>query len=197
MGMTDIRIGNAVPFEKLQSADLVLDCIYHGGTKIGTASEPIHRLLPVGNSGGIRYKGSLNAPLLIALCSTGKEKEWPDSLDPSTSILTYYGDNRTPGTGLLDTPRHGNEILRHTFARAHGDPQARVQVAPLLLFASTGQGRDTVFRGLLAPGARDLTADEDLVAVSHDRNGLNLRNYQAKFTMLDAGRVTRAWLNDV
>lgn len=197
MGMTDIRVENAVPFEELQSADLVLDRIYRGGPKNGVAGDPINRLIPVGNAGGFRYKGSREAPLLIALYTTGKESEWPDSLDPSTSTFTYYGDNRTPGTALLDTPRHGNEILRRTFARAHGDPGARAQVAPLLLFASTGQGRDTVFRGLLAPGARDLAADEDLVAVSHDRNGLNLRNYQAKFTMLDAERVTRAWLNDV
>lgn len=197
MGMTDIRIENAVLFEELRSADLVLDCIYRGGTENGTGGEPINRLLPVGNSGGIRRKGSLDAPLLIALCSTGNEEEWPDSFDPSTSILTYYGDNRKPGAALLDTPKHGNETLRHTFARAHGDPQARAQVAPLLLFASTGQRRDNVFCGLLAPGAQHLTADEDLVVVSHDRNGLNLRNYQAKFTVLDAERVTRAWLNDV
>jgi hypothetical protein len=87
--------------------------------------------------------------------------------------------------------------LRRTFARAHGDRQARAQVAPHLLFAKTGRGRDAVFCGLLAPGTRSLTADEDLVVISRDRQGLDLQNYQAKFTVLDAEHVTRAWLNDV
>ena len=195
--MSDIHIGNAVPFEELQSVDLVLDRTYRGGTSGSVADDPLNRLIPVGNAGGFRYKGSFQAPMLIALYSTGTEHDWPDSLDRSTGTFTYYGDNRKPGRDLLDTPRHGNEILRRTFARAHGDPQARAQVAPHLLFEKAGQGRDIVFRGLLAPGARRLTADEDLMIISHDRQGLELRNYQAKFTVLDAERVTRAWLNDV
>jgi len=195
--MSDIHIGNAVPFEELQSVDLVLDRTYRGGTFGSVADDPLNRLVPVGNAGGFRYKGSSEAPLLIALYTTGAEDDWPDSLDPTTSTFTYYGDNRKPGRDLFDTPRHGNEILRRTFARAHGDPRARAQVAPHVLFAKAGQGRDIVFRGLLAPGGRNLTADEDLVVISHDRQGLELRNYQAKFTVLDAERVTRAWLNDV
>jgi hypothetical protein len=195
--MSDIHIGDAVPFEELRSADLVLDRIYLGGTARSVAADPLNRLIPVGNAGGFRYKGSAQAPLLIALYTTGAEDDWPDSLDRSTSTFTYYGDNRKPGRDLLDTPRHGNEILRRTFARAHGDPGERARVAPHLLFAKAAHGRDIVFRGLLAPGAQGLTADEDLVAISHDRQGLELRNYQAKFTVLDAERVTRAWLNDV
>jgi hypothetical protein len=195
--MSDIHIGNTVPFGELQSVDLFLDSTYCGGTSGSVADDPLNRLIPVGNAGGFRYKGSSEAPLLIALYTTGTEDDWPDSLDPSTSTFTYYGDNRKPGRDLLDTPRHGNEILRRTFARAHGDPQSRAQVAPHLLFAKAGQGRDIVFRGLLAPGARSLTADEDLVVIAHDRQGLELRNYQAKFTVLDAERVTRVWLNDV
>lgn len=192
--MSDIRIGNDVPFEELQSADLVLDRTYRGGTSGSVADDPLNRLIPVGNAGGFRYKGGAEAPLLIALYTTGAEDDWPDSLDPSTSTFTYYGDNRKPGRDLFDTPRHGNEILRRTFARAHGDPEARAQVAPHLLFAKGGRGRDIVFRGLLAPGATGLTADEDLLVISQDRQGLELRNYQAKFTVLDAERVTRAWL---
>ncbi|MGO8728158.1 MAG: HNH endonuclease [Streptosporangiaceae bacterium] len=195
--MPDINVGDAVPFEQLQSADLVLGCVYRGGTAGSVADDPLNRLIPVGNAGGFRYKGSSEAPLLIALYTTGAEDDWPDSLDPLTSTFTYYGDNRTPGRHLLDTPRHGNEILRRTFERAHGDPRARAQVAPHLLFAEAGQGRDVVFRGLLAPGAQTLTASEDLVVIAHDRQGLELRNYQAKFTVLDARHVTRAWLNDV
>src|ERR1700758_4372003 len=170
--MSDIHIGNAVPFEELQSVDLVLGRTYRGGTSGSVADDPLNRLTPVGNPGGFRYKGSFAAPLLIALYTTGTEDDWPDSLNTSTSTFTYYGDNRKPGRDLLDTPRHGNEILRRTFARAHGDARARAQAAPHLLFEKAGQGRDIVFRGLLAPGAQDLTADEDLVVISHDRQGL-------------------------
>jgi hypothetical protein len=195
--MSDIHIGNAVPFEELRSVDLVLGRTYRGGTSGSVADDPLNRLIPVGNAGGFRYKGSFEAPLLIALYTTGTEDDWPDSLNTSTSTFTYYGDNRKPGRDLLDTPRHGNEILRRTFTRAHGDPRARAQAAPHLLFEKAGQGRDIVFRGLLAPGAQDLTADQDLVVISHDRQGLQVPNYQAKFTVLDAERVTRAWLNDV
>jgi hypothetical protein len=83
-----MRIGDAVPFEELESTDLILDCIYRGGTTRSVADDPINRLIPVGNAGGFRYKGSREAPLLIALYSTGKEDEWPDSLDPPTSTFT-------------------------------------------------------------------------------------------------------------
>ena len=198
VGVPDISVGNTVPFEELQSADLVLDRIYRGGTAGSVADDPLNRLIPVGNAGGFRYKGSSEAPLLIALYTTGAEDDWPDSLDPLTSTFTYYGDNRKPGRDLLDTPRHGNEILRRTFARTHGDPRARAQVAPHLLFAKAGQGRDVVFRGLLAPGTQALAVGEDLAEVtSHDRQGREIRNYQAKFTVLDARHVTRPWLDDV
>ena len=60
----------------------------------------------MGNAGGFRYKRSSEAPLLIALYTTGAEEDWPDSFDPLTSTFTYYGDNREPGRNLLDTPRH-------------------------------------------------------------------------------------------
>ena len=42
-----------------------------------------------------------------------------------------------------------------------------------------------MFCGLLAPGNQNLAVDEDLVVISRDAEGLELRNYQAKFTVLD------------
>jgi hypothetical protein len=54
-----------------------------------------------------------------------------------------------------------------------------------------------VFRGVLAPGAPDLGADEDLVAVRRSRQGKRFQNYRAKFTVLDIGTAPRAWLTDV
>jgi Restriction endonuclease AspBHI N-terminal len=38
---------------------------------------------------------------------------------------------------------------------------------------------------------------EDLVVIADDKQGLEFRNYEAEFTVLDARHVTQAWLNDV
>jgi hypothetical protein len=159
--------------------------------------DPIARLLPVGTLGGFRYKGSRHAPQLVVLYTSGAEADWPDILDPATGTFTYYGDNRHPGKELHDSPRGGNIILRRTFDLAHGGTETRIQVPPYFLFSKAGRGRDVVFRGVLAPGAADLTADEDLVAVWRSRQGRRFQNYRAKFTVLDIGTVPRVWLNDV
>ena len=76
-------------------------------------------------------------------------------------------------------------------------PRARRAVPPYFLFAKAGPGRDVVFRGVLAPGAPDLTADEDLVAVWRSQQGRRFQNYRAQFTILDIATATRAWINDV
>lgn len=36
-------------------------------------------------------------------------------LDEETGIFRYYGDNRSPGRPLLDTPRKGNQLLEFVF----------------------------------------------------------------------------------
>ena len=68
---------------------------------------------------------------------------------------------------------------------------------PYFLFAKAGPGRDIRFRGVLAPGAPELTADEDLVAVWRSQHGLRFQNYRAQFTILDIATATRAWINDI
>ena len=73
--------------------------------------------------------------------------------DPYTGVFTYFGDNRSPGRVLDDTPRSGNLLLSRVFARAHGEPAGRAKVPPFLLFDKPGGGRDVRFRGLLAPGS--------------------------------------------
>jgi hypothetical protein len=47
------------------------------------------------------------------------------------------------------------------------------------------------------PGAAALTADDDLVAVWRSTGGLRFQNYRAKFTVLDVGHISRAWIQDV
>ncbi len=74
---------------------------------------------------------------------------------------------------------------------------ARAQLPVFLLFESIGGGRDVRFRGLLVPGSPLLHADEELNAVWRSEKGERFQNYRAKFTVLDVGQVTRAWIEDV
>ncbi len=189
----------AVPFAGLASADLVVDRHYDGGTNGTFADDPLARLLPVGNQGGFRYRGSPQQGTVVvaALYTTGAEVDWPDSLDPHTGIFTYYGDNRRPGRDLHDTDRSGNLLLRKAFECAHGTESDRRTVPPFLLFEKAAPGRRILFRGLLAPGAATLTADDDLVAIWRSSRGRRFQNYRARFTVLDEARITRAWLADV
>lgn len=46
-----------VRVEDLENSDLIVDCIYKGGTIPNISSEPFHKLIPGGeNSGGFRKK---------------------------------------------------------------------------------------------------------------------------------------------
>ncbi|MFD3688337.1 restriction endonuclease [Nocardiopsis sp. NPDC058631] len=188
-----------IPFDALTGQDLVLDAVYAGGSKGTSGDDPIGKLLPVGNSGGFRYRGSPAKQdiRLCALCSSGKDPDWPDELDPQTGLFTYYGDNKEPGSELHDTPRRGNVLLRDTFAWANGSAEERSRVFPFMLLQSTGRGRDVRFRGLAAPGAAGLPADEELVAIWRSTQGQRFQNYRAVFTILDVPVVTRAWIDEI
>ncbi|MGO9158266.1 restriction endonuclease [Mycobacterium sp.] len=186
-----------VGFDDLQDADLTIETIYLGGTKGNAGDDPIARLLPVGNQGGFRYKGSPSqkAVQLVVLYTSGVEIDWPDRLDPQTGIFTYYGDNREPGRDLHDTPKNGNILLRNSFEAAHGKPSDRGGVPPFLLFEKAMPGRAARFRGLLAPGAETLGADDDLNAIWRSKQGFRFQNYRAKFTVLNVDSVPRVWIN--
>src|SRR3989442_699410 len=107
-------MGRAYSFWKLLDADLIADAIYQGGNSRNSGSDPLARLLPVGNQGGFRTAGgrSLPACRLVAIFSNLSEPSWPDALDVETGRFTYYGDNRRPGHQLHDTPLCGNSLLR-------------------------------------------------------------------------------------
>ena len=189
--------GPSVAFEDLPGADLVVDREYLGGPPQSMTGDPIGRLLPVGMLGGFRYRGRREAPLLVVLTTSGAAPDWPDSLDLSSGTFRYYGDNRSPGADLHKSPRSGNLVLRHTFELAHGNSEDRHKVPPYFLFASTGKGRNHVFLGVLAPGAADLAADEDLVAVWRERDRKRFQNYRAQFTVLYIATAPRQWLADI
>ena len=91
------------------------------------------------------------------------------------------GFDRNPHE-LHDTQRKGNLLLSRVFERAHLGAEGRERVPPFLLFDKPGPGRDVRFRGLLAPGASRLSAQEDLVAVWRTTKGQRFQNYRATFT---------------
>jgi hypothetical protein len=190
----------AVGFDQLSGCDLVLDRVYKGGTAGNKGDDPLGRLLPgVGNSGGFRPMGSLSrdAVRLVVLYTSGAEPDWPDELDPYTGSFTYFGDNRSPGRELHDTPKRGNLLLRTFFERAHAGHEGRKMVPPFLLFDKPGGGRDVRFRGLLAPGSDRTSGGEDLVAIWRTTKGQRFQNYRARFTVLDAASVTRSWITEL
>ena len=80
-----------VPFSELDHSDLVIDCIYRGGTAKNLSAEPFHKLIPgCENSGGFRKKlredGS-GKYAYIVLYTSMEELEWPDFLEEETGIF--------------------------------------------------------------------------------------------------------------
>lgn len=53
------------------------------------------------------------------------------------------------------------------------------------------------FRGLLAPGGANLSADDDLQAIWRTAGGQRFQNYRARFTVLDVPVVRRAWISHI
>ncbi|GGP40834.1 restriction endonuclease [Streptomyces variabilis] len=185
-------------FEHLGDADLVIDAVYAGGTFGHSGDDPISKLVPgTGNQGGFRYAGSpaQGTVRLAVLYTSGAAVDWPDHLDAETGTFTYYGDNRTPGRGLHETPRKGNVLLRDAFELSHGTAQQRASgVPPFLLFEKVAPGRSVRFRGLLAPGGPTLAPDDELSAIWRASGARRFQNYRARFTVLDEASVPRTWI---
>ncbi len=133
---------------------------------------------------------------LAVLYTSGGEVDWPDHLDLQTGTFMYYGDNRTPGRGLHETPRSGNVLLRDAFAASHAVPAERgAGVPPFFLFEKAGtSGRSVRLRGLLAPGGPNMTSDDELAAIWLATTGQRFQNYRSHFTVLDHARIPRSWL---
>jgi len=186
-----------VPFGDLSSSDLVVDCLYQGARRGNAGDDPLHLLLPVSNQGGFRIVGKKERPRLVVLTSAMEDPDWPDELDLELGVFTYFGDNKKAGHELHDTPRYGNLLLKYMFDRRHGMASDRAEVPPVLIFTKGGEGRDVIFRGLAVPGAPNLDANSDLVAVWKLRKGSRFQNYRAKFSILDQATVSRDWIADV
>ena len=192
--------GNMEPvdFDELKIADLVIDRTYRGGLAGNRGDDPISKIVPVGNAGGFRFRGSPtdDTVKLLVLYTSSSDPDWPDKLDLASGTFTYYGDNKRPGRELHDTPRKGNLALRRLFEDAQTSAGRR-NVPPILLFVKAGPGADVIFRGLLVPGAPIIPVDEQLVAIWRSAADQRFQNYRATFSVLDVPTVTRKWLDDL
>jgi hypothetical protein len=175
---------------------LHIDAVYDGGRNGNAGDDPFPQLLKMSNQGGFRYRGDLSGDLeMLLLTSNFSDPDWPDTLDRETGVFTYYGDNKEPGR-LHDTGRRGNDILQRVFGDAHNGEAGRKRVPPIFIFG-TGTWRSATFLGLAVPGSSDLLSSEDLVAIWHTSNGQRFQNYRARFTVLDATAISRAWLDSL
>jgi hypothetical protein len=190
-----------IPFNEVSTADVIVDAVYESSVDGQLSGEPIAKLLPgSGNMGGFRVSGRGERKNWVVLFTTGEDRDWPDTLDLSTGLFVYYGDNKTPGHELHDTRAGGNRVLRHAFARLHADQDPRSGIAPFLVFkkhATSAGARSVQFKGLAVPGFPGLSATEDLVAVWKSSGGQRFQNYRSAFTILDVPVVSRRWINDL
>jgi Restriction endonuclease AspBHI N-terminal len=194
-------MSDAVPFDQLATADLYVDRVYEGGPSGNVADDPLQRLLPVGNQGGFRYRGSLQRGdlRLVVLYSSGEDPDWPErsTLSRGTSPISATTSGAGAGfmrlSGAVTTSAasssklptevtHRGSVCRRSSSslRAKGDAISCLGDSRLRE-ASQGQVR---------PGG-------DLVAVWRTAQGHRFQNYRATFTILDQGLLQRSWLNDI
>lgn len=182
-------------WNSLDAQDLEVNHLYVGGKTIG--DEPIQSLLPVGNSGGFRKatRKGRKLPYLVALFTTRKVSEWPDSINQLVGRVEYWGDNKDARLDMHDTPRRGNKLLRDTFRLLRiGD---RAAIPPFFLFENAGSNRDVFFRGLLVPGSNEASETGHLEVVDAERDGVKFQNYRATFTILNVPTISRHWISEL
>lgn len=190
-----------INYTELSTADLLVNTVYEGEEGGKITGEPISKLIPkTANLGGFRASGKGKRKKYVVLCTSGGGEDWPDRLDPSTGIFTYYGDNRSPGTELHDTPLRGNRILRDNFELLHTIPEQRKLICPFFVFQNYPthvSARSFQFRGVAVPGGVDLPESADLIAFWTTTSKGRFLNYRAIFTILDAPTISRAWIEDL
>jgi len=188
---------SVIPFSALDTADLIIDAVFEGGNYGNVKDDPLSHLLPCGNLGGFRFKGTQKTGYqIVILYSSLIDLDWPDNLDTETGIFTYYGDNKKPGKSLHNTPKGGNKLLRKCFESIHSNPSQRDKIPPFFVFTKAGKGRDVKFRGLAVPGSDVYHQNEDLVAIWKDSGG-RFQNYRSIFTILDVPVISRKWIEEL
>lgn len=187
-----------VPATELTTADLIVDAVYQGGRKGNAGDDPLPALLRVDSQGGFRYRGSIKSALsMLVLTTSMTDPDWPDELDSETGVFTYFGDNKKPGRELHDTGRDGNLILKMIFQNHREEYSGSIIVPPVFVFSTAGYYRDVRFLGLAVPGTSGLEKSEDLVAIWRSMRGQRFQNYRARFTIIDAGTISRKWIDSI
>ena len=184
-------------FQDLSTADLCVDAIYESNGAKNLNGDVLSKLMYVGVMGGFRPKKTKTGNKRIAyivLESTNRHPDWLDYIDYESGIIQYYGDNREPGRELHDTKKGGNKILKEVFESLQNGK--RNEIPPFFYF-ETEKGRNRRFVGLLVPGSDKIKQEEMLTAIWRMKNGERYQNYKAMFTILDAGNISRIWINDL
>ena len=185
-------------FDQLSEADLIVDAVYEGASG-HLKGEPISKLLPgCGNMGGFRVAGRANERKFVVLYTSGGDKDWPDNIDAATGRFIYYGDNKTPGHELHDTPQKGNLLLKYVFESLHSSIGPRKDIPPFFVFQkfpTVKSSRSVQFKGIAVPGYPGVAFTEDLVAVWKTSERQRFQNYRALFTILDDASIKRKWVN--
>ena len=187
-----------ISYYEIAFNNLVVDCVYEDSRELGSPlkGQPLLKIFPgIGNMKGIRVAGRKPHWTLYVLTSTQREADWPDVLDESSGVLTYWGDNRTPGRELHHAS--GNLMFREIFERANGTKESRASVPPGFYFTPGDQGRDIVFRGLVVPKTVHSDNAEDLIAVWRSTGGERFQNYRAKFSIIDTSEINLDWISSI
>ena len=187
-----------ISYYEIAFNNLVVDCVYEDSRELGSPlkGQPLLKIFPgIGNMKGIRVAGRKPHWTLYVLTSTQREADWPDVLDESSGVLTYWGDNRTPGRELHHAS--GNLMFREIFERANGTKESRASVPPGFYFTPGDQGRDIVFRGLVVPKTVHSDNAEDLIAVWRSTGGERFQNYRAKFSIIDKSEINLDWISSI
>jgi len=189
-----------IPFKQLEGVHLTAGAVYEGGNSGNISDDPLAILLKGGNSGAYRYCGSVENLNYLILSISTDSRQWPGTIDPGSGTVTCYGDNRHPGHGIHDTPKHGNLILRKLFNSLHSRTDPRRHVPPIFLFSkhpNKASPRSIRFLGLCAPGSPGLEPPNDLTRKQKQLESRRFSNYRATFTLLDIPVVKRAWIQDL
>lgn len=83
-----------IPFTEIDTADLLVDAVYEGGTAKNLGSEVLSKVMHVGNSGGFRKCMKLGENgkkakdvAYVCIYTTGEEIEWRDEIDRTVSFV--------------------------------------------------------------------------------------------------------------
>jgi hypothetical protein len=178
----------------MANADLVVGRVYPGGPNL--ADEPLHKLLGVGNMGGIRTKKAADGTLAyVVLFSTESEDEWPDGLDITTGRYVYFGDNRTPGKALLESD--GNKVFDRLAQINVDDSAGRAAFPPFLIFKSAADAlpRSVVFVGVGVPSCRPTTTD--WCVAKYFGADAKFPNFVISLDVLADGSIPPSWISDL